>query len=309
MKILIATEKPFAPDAVRQIEEIIVKSGNECLKLENYTQKSQLLNAVNEADAMIVRSDKVDKEVLDAAKNMKIVVRAGAGYDNIDIHAATANNICVMNTPGQNSNAVAELAFGMMVYLYRSGFDGTSGSELKGKKLGLHAFGNIGKLVARIANGFGMEVFAYSPSLAQNPRRGEEFRVTAVATPEELYEKSEIISLHMPVNDKTRGSVNHNLLSRLPKYGMVINTARKEVVDEADLIRIMRENPKFKYGSDIRLSNHDEAVEEFANRYLASDKKCGAQTAEANINAGIAAAEQIIRFFNSGDETFRVNNP
>lgn len=307
MKILIATEKPFAPAAVSQIKTIVENSGNTLLILEKYTEKSQLLEAVKEADAMIVRSDIVDKEVLDHAENLKIVVRAGAGYDNVDIAAATANNICVMNTPGQNSNAVAEMVFGMMIYLYRSGFDGASGSELKGKRLGLHAFGNIGKIVAHLANGFGMEVFAYSPSLAKNPERGREFNVTAVQNPDELYEQCDIISLHMPVNDHTRGSVNYELLSKLPKNGMLINTARKEVVNEADLIRIMEEKPKFKYGSDIRLGNHDEFAEKFGDRYLASVKKCGAQTAEANINAGIAAVRQIIKFFDSGDETFKVN--
>ena len=307
MKILIATEKPFAPDAVSQIKTIVEDSGHTCLILEKYTEKSQLLEVVKEADAMIVRSDIVDRDVLEHAENLKIVVRAGAGYDNIDIAAATAHDICVMNTPGQNSNAVAEMVFGMMIYLCRSGFDGTSGCELKGRKLGLHAFGNIGKIVARIANGFGMKVFAYSPSLAKNPERGKEFNVTAVQNPDELYEKSDVVSLHMPVNDLTRGSVNYELLSKLPKNGMLINTARKEVVNEPDLIRIMEENPKFKYGSDIRLSNHDEFAGKFGNRYLASVKKCGAQTAEANINAGIAAAMQIIKFFDSGDETFKVN--
>ena len=307
MKFLIATEKPFAPEAVKQIGEIIENAGHQMLLLEKYTDKNDLLNAVQAADAMIVRSDIVDKEVLDAAKNLKVVVRAGAGYDNIDTATATANGVCVMNTPGQNSNAVAEMVFGMLLYLTRSGFDGTIGSELRDKKLGLHAFGNIGKLTAKIANGFGMEVFAFSPSLARNPERGKEFNVTAVQTPEELYEKSDIISLHMPKNEHTRESVNYHLLSKLPQNGIVINTARKEVMNEADLLRIMQERPKFKYGTDIKLSSHDDAVDKFGNRYLASIKKCGAQTAEANINAGLAAATQIVKFFADGDETFRVN--
>ncbi|MDO5522804.1 MAG: NAD(P)-dependent oxidoreductase [Bacteroidia bacterium] len=307
MRILIATEKPFAPEAVKQIGEIIENAGHQLLLLEKYTDKKDLLNAVSNADAMIVRSDIVDKEVLDAAPNLKIVVRAGAGYDNIDTQTATGNGVCVMNTPGQNSNAVAEIVFGMLLNLARCGFDGTMGSELKGKKLGLHAFGNIGKLVANIANGFGMEVFAFSPSLARNPEKGKEFNVTAVQTPEELYEKSDIVSLHMPKNQHTLQTVNYNLLSKLPHNGMVINTARKEVVNEADLTRIMEERPKFKYATDIRLSVHDEAAEKFGARYLASSKKCGAQTAEANINAGLAAANQIVKFFADGDETFRVN--
>ncbi|MDO5663666.1 MAG: NAD(P)-dependent oxidoreductase [Bacteroidia bacterium] len=307
MKFLIATEKPFAPAAVKQIREIIENAGHETLLLEKYTDKKDLLNAVANADAMIVRSDIVDKEVLDAAKNLKIVVRAGAGYDNVDLQAATANGVCVMNTPGQNSNAVAELVFGMLLNLVRSGFDGASGSELRGKKLGLHAFGYIGKLVAQIANGFGMEVFAYSPSLARNPEIGKEFNVTGVKSPEELYEKSEIVSLHMPANDQTKGSINYELLSKLPQNGIVINTARKEVANEADMVRIMEERPKFKYATDIKPNNHDTMVEKFGNRYLASAKKCGAQTGEANVNAGLAAAEQIVKFFASGDETFRVN--
>ncbi len=307
MKILIATEKPFAPDAVKQIREIIEKAGHQAVLLEKYTDKSELLNAVKDVEAMIVRSDIVDKEVLDAAKNLKIVVRAGAGYDNVDLATATANGVCVMNTPGQNSNAVAELVFGMLLSLVRSGFDGASGSELRGKKLGLHAFGYIGKLVAQIANGFGMEVYAFSPSVARNPEIAKEFGATGVKSPEELYETCDVISLHMPANDKTKGSINYDLLSKMPQNGIVINTARKEVVNEADMVRIMEERPKFKYGTDIKPANHDEMAEKFGKRYLASVKKCGAQTGEANVNAGLAAANQIVKFFADGDETFRVN--
>lgn len=307
MKFLIATEKPFAPAAVKQIREIIENAGHETILLEKYTDKKDLLNAVENADAMIVRSDIVDKEVLDAAKNLKIVVRAGAGYDNVDLAAATANGVCVMNTPGQNSNAVAELVFGMLLSLVRSGFDGASGSELRGKKLGLHAFGYIGKLVAQIANGFGMEVFAYSPSVSRNPEIAKEFNATGVTSPEELYEKCDVVSLHMPANDKTKGSINYELLSKLPQDGIVINTARKEVINEADMVRIMEERPKFKYATDIKPANHEEMAEKFGKRYLASVKKCGAQTGEANVNAGLAAAKQIVNFFANGDETFRVN--
>lgn len=307
MRILIATEKPFAPDAVSKIREIIEESGHEAVLLEKYTDKNDLLNAVQNADAMIVRSDIVDKEVLDAAKNLKIVVRAGAGYDNLDLDTATANGVCAMNTPGQNSNAVAELVFGMLLTLTRSGFDGASGSELRGKKLGLHAFGYIGKLVAKIAHGFGMDVYAYSPSLARNPEKGAEFNVTAVQSPEELYEKCDIVSLHMPANADTKGSINYELLSKLPQNGIVINTARKEVINEADMLRIMEERPKFKYATDIKPANYEEMVEKFGKRYFASAKKCGAQTGEANVNAGLAAANQIVKFFADGDETFRVN--
>lgn len=307
MKILLATEKPFAASAVKGIREIVEGAGHELLLLEKYTDKQQLLNGVAPADAIIIRSDIIDEEVIKAAPNLKIVVRAGAGYDNVDTTAATANNVCVMNTPGQNSNAVAELVFGMLIYLQRSGFSGAAGSELKGKKLGLHAFGHIGKIVANIAKGFGMEVFAFSPSLARNPKLGEEYGVTAVATPEELYDKSDIVSLHMPANEHTKGSINYELMSRLPENATIINTARKEVINEADLVRIMEERPKFKYGTDILPANHNEMTEKFGARYLASAKKCGAQTGEANVNAGLAAARQIVAFFESGDEQFRVN--
>ncbi len=307
MKFLIATEKPFAPNAVTQIREIVEDAGHELVLLEKYTDKNDLLNAVQHVDAMIVRSDVIDKEVLNAAKNLKVVVRAGAGYDNVDVETATANGVCVMNTPGQNSNAVAEMVFGMLLYLIRNGFDGTSGTELKGKKLGLHAFGNIGKIVARIANGFDMEVFAYSPSLARNPERGKEHNVTVVQTPEELYDKCDIVSLHMPKNAQTKEMINYDLLKRLPQNGILINTARQEVMNEADIVRLLDERPKFRYGTDIKLGNHLEIVEKFGKRYLASAKKCGAQTGEANVNAGLAAARQIVAFFKSGDETNRVN--
>lgn len=307
MKILIATEKPFSKEAVSGIRDVVEKNGHELVLLEKYTEKKELLDAVKTANAIIIRSDKIDKEVLDAAKELKIVVRAGAGYDNVDLEAATANDVCVMNTPGQNSNAVAELVFGMLVYLSRNGFDGTAGTELKGKKLGLHAFGYIGKLVAQIAQGFGMEVFAFSPSLARDPKLGESHGVTACQNPEELYDNSDIVSLHMPANADTKGSINYDLMSRLPEDGIIINTARKEVINEVEMVKIMTERPKFKYATDIKASNHDEMVEKFGKRYFASAKKCGAQTAEANMNAGIAAAEQIVNFFGRGDETFRVN--
>lgn len=307
MKILVATEKPFAKDAIEGIKEISEKKGHELVLLENYTDKKELLEAVKSANALIVRSDKVDKEVLEAGKDLKIVVRGGAGYDNVDLDTATDKGIVVMNTPGQNSNAVAELVFGFLLHLTRNGFDGTSGTELKGKKLGLHAFGHIGKIVAHIAQGFDMEVYAYSPSLSRNPERGKKHGVIAVKNPEELYDKSEIVSLHMPANEHTKEGVNYDLMSRLPKHGIVINTARKEVVNETDMVRIMNECPKFKYATDIKPDNHDEMVVKFGKRYFASAKKCGAQTAEANINAGLAAAQQIIDYFENGNEEFRVN--
>ena len=307
MKILVATEKPFSKDAVKGIKEIIENSGHEMILLEKYTDKKELLDAVASSNAIIIRSDIVDKEVMEAAKDLKIVVRAGAGYDNVDLATATEKGVCVMNTPGQNSNAVAELVFGFLLNLTRRGFDGGSGTELKGKKLGLHAFGHIGKIVAHIAQGFGMEVFAYSPSLSRNPERGKEHGVIAVANPEELYDKSDIVSLHMPANADTKQSINYELMSRLPKNGMIINTARKEVVNEADMVKIMNERPKFKYATDIKPGNHDEMVEKFGKRYFASAKKCGAQTAEANMNAGLASAQQIVDFFENGNEEFRVN--
>lgn len=307
MKILVATEKPFAKDAIKGMKGIIENKEHEMVLLEKYSNKKELLEAAKSANAIIIRSDIVDKEVLDTAKELKIVVRAGAGYDNVDLDTATAKGVVVMNTPGQNSNAVAELVFGFLLHLTRNGFDGTSGTELKGKKLGLHAFGHIGKIVAHIAQGFGMEVYAYSPSLSRNPERGKEHGVIAVKNPEELYDKSEIVSLHMPAIDATKQSINYELMSRLPENGIVINTARKEVVNEADMVRIMNERPKFKYATDIKPGNHDEMTDKFGKRYFASAKKCGAQTAEANMNAGLAAAQQIIDYFENGNEEFRVN--
>ena len=241
MKVLVATEKPFAKAAVDGIRKIVEEAGHKLVLLEKYTSTDQLLEAVADADALIVRSDKVTADVVAAAPKLKIVVRAGAGFDNLDLAACTEKGIVAMNTPGQNSNAVAELVFGMLIYLQRAGFSGASGSELKGKKLGLHAFGNIGKIVANIAKGFGMEVYAFSPSLARNPKLGDQYGVTAITSPEELYDKSDIVSLHMPANDQTKGCINYDLMSRLPQNAIIINTARKEVINEADLVRIMEE--------------------------------------------------------------------
>ena len=248
-KILVATEKPFAAIAVKGIREVVEQAGDELILLEKYTDKSQLLDAVKAVDAIIIRSDKVDNEVLDAAKNLKIVVRAGAGYDNVDLAAATAHNVCVMNTPGQNSNAVAELAFGMMVMAVRNFYNGTSGSELKGKKLGIHAYGNVGRNVARIAKGFGMEIYAFDAFCPKETI--EQDGVTALSSAEELYATCDVVSLHIPATSETKNSINYELVGKMPKGGLLVNTARKEVIDEAGLIKLMEERTDLKYVTDI----------------------------------------------------------
>lgn len=305
MKVLIATDKPFASEAVNSIRTIVENAGFELVLLEKYTEKKQLLDAVANVDAAIIRSDIFDKEVLDAAKNLKIVVRAGAGYDNIDLNAATANNICVMNTPGQNANAVAELALGMAVYAVRNLYNGTSGTELYGKKLGIHAYGNVGRNVARIAKGFGMEIYAYDPFLSVEAMAKE--GVKAVASPAELYTTCQVVSLHIPATAETKNSINYELLSKMPKGALLINTARKEVVNEAEIVKLMEDRKDFRYVTDIMPGNHAEMSEKFAGRYFSTPKKMGAQTSEANINAGIAAANQIVDFIKNGNERFRVN--
>lgn len=304
-KVLIATEKPFAAVAVKGIHEVVEQAGDELLLLERYTEKSQLLDAVKDVDALIIRSDKVDNEVLDAAKNLKIVVRAGAGYDNVDLEAATAHKVCVMNTPGQNSNAVAELALGLMVMAARNFYNGTSGTELKGKKLGIHAFGNVGRNVARIAKGFGMEVYAYDAFCPKEVI--EQADVKAVDSVEELYSTCQIISLHIPATAETKNSINAALVGKMPKGGVLVNTARKEVINEAELIQLMEERADLKYVTDIMPVANEEFAAKFAGRYFSTPKKMGAQTAEANINAGIAAARQIEGFLKEGCEKFRVN--
>ena len=305
MKVLVATEKPFAKVAVDGIREVIEAAGYELALLEKYTDKKQLLNAVADADALIIRSDIVDAEVLDSAKQLKIVVRAGAGYDNIDLEAATAHKVVAMNTPGQNSNAVAELALGLMVYAVRNLYNGTSGTELKGKKLGIHAFGNVGRNVARIAQGFGMDVYAYD---AYCP---DEAMIAAGVTPlhsaEELYSTCDIVSLHIPATPETKQSINHDLVNRMPKGAILVNTARKEVIDEDGLIALMQERADLKYMTDIMPAADATFRELFAGRYFATPKKMGAQTAEANINAGIAAAKQIVDFILNGNTRFQVN--
>ncbi len=305
MKILVATEKPFAAVAVEGIRKAVEGAGYTLALLEKYTEKAQLLEAVADADALIVRSDIVDAEVLDAAKQLKIVVRAGAGYDNIDLAAATAHNVCVMNTPGQNSNAVAELALGLMVYAVRNFYNGTSGTELMGKTLGIHAFGNVGRNVARIAKGFGMNVIAYDAYCSDEIIAAA--GVTPVHSVDELYAQSNVVSLHIPATPETKGSINHALLSKMPKGGILVNTARKEVINEAELIRLMSERTDFRYLTDIMPAADAKMKELFEGRYFATPKKMGAQTAEANINAGIAAANQIVDFLTNGNERFRVN--
>ena len=306
MKILIATDKPFAAEAVKGIQNVIDEAGFETVLLEKYTEKSQLLDAVKDVNAIIIRSDIIDAEVLAAAPELKIVVRAGAGYDNVDLEAATARQVVVMNTPGQNSNAVAELALGMMVYSARNFYDGSSGSELASKKLGIHAYGNVGRNVARIAKGFGMEIYAYDPFCSAEVI--EKDGVKALDSVEELYEKCQYISLHIPATDETKNSINYALLSKMPKKAVLINTARKEVIHESDLVKWMEERADVKYMTDIMPKNHEEMTSKFPTRYFSTPKKMGAQTAEANNNAGIAAARQIVDFFKTGNTQFQVNS-
>ncbi len=305
MKILVATEKPFHPNAVKQIKEIAEKSGNEMILLEKYTEKEQLFDAVKTADALIIRSDKITAEVIEKAENLKIIVRAGAGYDNVDLKAASAKDIVVMNTPGQNSNAVAELALGMMVFLARNKYSGTAGTELKGKSLGIHAYGNVGRQIARIAKGFGMKVYAFDAFVDKDKIAAD--GVEPMCCPEKLYKTCQYISLNIPATPETKQSINYNLLSSMPENGVVVNTARKEVVNEPDLIKVLEERNDFKYISDIAPDCRKELEEKFADRCFFTPKKMGAQTAEANINAGVAAAEQIVKFFETGDTTFKVN--
>jgi D-3-phosphoglycerate dehydrogenase len=306
MKVLIATDKPFAPEAVKGIRQTVEAAGMETVLLEKYTEKSQLLDAVKEVEAIIIRSDIVDAEVLDAAKKLKIVVRAGAGYDNVDLEAATAHGVVVMNTPGQNSNAVAELALGLMVYAARNFYDGSSGTELLGKKLGIHAYGNVGRNVARIAKGFGMEIYAFDAYCPAEVIEKDD--VKAVASAEELYETCQYVSLHIPATAETKNSINYALLDKMPKKAVLVNTARKEVINEADLVKLMEACPDFKYVTDIMPGNDAEIAEKFPKRYFSTPKKMGAQTAEANNNAGVAAAKQIVDFLLNGNTKFQVNN-
>lgn len=304
MKVLVATEKPFAAAAVEGIKKEIEGAGNELVLLEKYTEKAQLLDAVKDVDAMIIRSDKADAEVLDAAKNLKIIVRAGAGYDNIDLAAATAHNVVAENTPGQNSNAVAELVFGLLVFTVRNFYNGKAGSELKGKKLGILAFGNVGRNVARIAKGFGMEVAAYDAFCPADVI--EAAGVHAVKSQDGLFQTCDIVSLHIPATPETIKSIDYKTVNQLPKGGILINTARKEVINEPELLKLLAEREDLKFITDIK-PDADADFAKFEGRYFSTPKKMGAQTAEANINAGIAAAKQINAFFKDGCTKFQVN--
>ncbi len=305
MNILVATEKPFAKAAVDGIRSIVERAGHTLLLLEKYSAVEDLYKAVAEADALIVRSDKVTKEVVDAAKKMKIVVRAGAGYDNLDLAACSEKGVVAMNTPGQNSNAVAELALGMMIYISRNLFEPGTGTELMGKTIGIHAYGNVGKLVAKLAKGFGMNVIAFDPFVDEQIVKND--GVAPVSSIEELYSKSNFLSLHIPATSETKGSVGYRLMSLMPKGACLVNTARKEVINQDELIKVLEERQDIKYVTDVATDNHNLLQERFTGRVFATPKKMGAETAEANINAGLASANQIVKFFETGDTTFQVN--
>jgi D-3-phosphoglycerate dehydrogenase len=304
-KVLVATDKPFAKVAVEGIRKIVEGAGFELVLLEKYTSQSDFINAVADVDAVIIRSDIADKEVITAGKNLKIIVRAGAGYDNIDLAACTEKGVIAMNTPGQNSNAVAELAFGMMLMAARNSFDGSSGTELRGKKLGIHAYGNVGKYVAEIAKGFGMDIYAFDPFVSNETM--EKDGIKPLNSVEELYSSCQYISLHIPANEKTKKSINFELLSKMPKNACLVNTARKEVIDEEGLLKVFAERADFKYVSDIEPGCKAEIAEKFAGKYFFTPKKMGAQTSEANVNAGLAAANQIVDFIKNGNKTYQVN--
>ena len=305
MKVLVATEKPFSKVAVDGIQKIVEGAGYTFAKLEKYASPAELLAAVADADALIVRSDKVTKEVVDAAKNLKIVVRAGAGYDNLDLAACSERGIVAINTPGQNSNAVAELALCMMVYISRNQFTPGTGSELKGKTLGIQAYGNVGRLVASLAKGFGMKIMAFDPFVPAEKMEAEGVEVAKDLN--ELYSKSNFVSLHIPATEQTKGSIGAALLKEMPKGGCLVNTARKEVINEAELMQVLGEREDLKYITDVAPANYAELKEKFGNRVFATPKKMGAETAEANINAGLAAANQIVDFFTTGNKRFQVN--
>ena len=305
MKVLVATEKPFAKAAVDGIKQILSDANFEVVMLEKYTEKAELLAAVADVDALIIRSDKVTPEVVDAAKNLKIVVRAGAGYDNVDLAACTAREIVVMNTPGQNSNAVAELALGMMIYMSRNKFTPGTGKEIKGKRLGIHAYGNVGRLVGLYGKAFGMEVITFDPYA--NPEVCQNDGVRMVQSVEELYANSDFVSVHIPATPETKKSLNYDLLSKMPKGAALINTARKEVVDEEGLEKVLAERPDFKYASDVAPENLSQLMEKYPAQVFATAKKMGAETAEANMNAGLAAARQIVDFLVNGNRRFQVN--
>jgi D-3-phosphoglycerate dehydrogenase len=305
MKVLVATEKAFAPIAVTQIRTVMEAAGYELALLENYKDVSDLLAAVADAEALIVRSDLVTSEVLDAAKKIKIVVRAGAGYDNLDLAACTAHNVVAMNTPGQNSNAVAELVFELILYQIRGGFKGESGTELRGKTIGLHAFGNVGKYVADIAKGFGMDIYAFDPFVSERVMKNH--GVKQCINIEELYLKCQYLSIHMPSNEITKKSVGYELLRKMPKNAVFVNTARKEIIDEAGLLKMFEERSDFSYLSDVEPDSKAIIEEKYKDRYIFTQKKMGAQTEEANLNAGVAAARQVVDYFKTGNEKYRLN--
>ena len=304
MKILVATEKPFAPVAVKGIKEVVEAAGHELVLVEKGT-KADMIAAVADAAGLIVRSDKVDKEVFDAAKQLKVVVRAGAGYDNIDLAEATAHGVCVMNTPGQNANAVAELVLGMMVTLLRNRYNGTSGTELLGKTLGIHAFGAVGRNVARIAKGFGMKVSAFDPWVKDEAMQAE--GVEPIHNLEDLYRNNQYVSLHIPATAETKKSVNKHLIDLMPKGAVLINAARKEVIDEESLAEALEARADFRYIADVKPDNAAELEEKYGDRVFFTPKKMGAQTAEANINAGLAAANQVVAHLKDGFNRFQVN--
>ena len=305
MKVLIATQKPFAKAAVDGIRKIVEENGHTLALLEKYPGEAELIAAVGDADALIVRSDKVTAAVVEAAKKLKIVVRAGAGFDNLDLAACTAHGVVAMNTPGQNSNAVAELAIGLMIFMNRNQFTPGTGSELKGKTLGIQAYGNVGRLVGKLAMGFGMNVIAFDPYLPNEKIEATGAKVAP--TLEALYENADFLSLHIPATPETKGSIGRNLVGRMPKGGCLINTARKEVINEAELFDLMTEREDLRYVADVAPDRAAEFAEKFGKRYFGTPKKMGAETAEANINAGLAAATQICKFFATGDRTFQLN--
>lgn len=305
MKILVATEKPFAPKAVEAIRAKVEEAGHTLALLEKYTERSQLEDAVADADALIVRSDRIDAALMDKAQRLKIIVRAGAGYDNIDLAAATARNIVVENTPGQNSRAVAELVLGMAIMAGRNNYDGTTGCEISGKRVGLQAFGQVSRNVARVLEGFGAKVSAVDPFCKAEVMK--EHGVEPAESIEALYAGNDIVSIHIPATPQTVGSIGRALIASMPKSAILINTARKEVINEAELAEVLEERPDLKYFADVKPDNAAELVERFGTRVFFTPKKCGAQTREANMNAGIAAADQAVSFLATGKPRFKVN--
>lgn len=304
-KVLVATVKPFAPVAVEGIKEILDNAGFELVVLEKYNGQDELKSAVSDVNAIIVRSDIVDKDIIDSASDLKIIIRAGAGYDNIDLEAASAKGAVVMNTPGQNANAVAELGIGMMILLNRNGFNGTAGTELRGKSFGLHAYGNIGKIMGHIGKGLGMDVHAHDPFIDSILIENDGVRCEDDV--KSLYSKCQYIAVNLPANEQTKESINYDIMSLMPKGATIVNTARKEIIHEYSLLKMFEERSDFRYITDIAPDCKDEIAEKYPGRYFWTPKKMGAQTAEANINAGLAAARQIVGYIKNGDTTFKVN--